>query len=391
MTMVDSRGSGPFQFPSRKPMSQSRSFVNHDGLQPLTKIIPDAHSPPATQHQASYPAHRHSRTLSSSQTPQPAQPSNTSFSQSSYQSTMNNTRRTPSNATSSTYLSSLSNNGFIPGRTPSTVSVSLRRSTSSRSGGSITPSSYVALMRKQKATVWCDRAQHEDPRIVAQQKAAKMRATMEVVGGGTMNRNSMTGSMGSGGVRSKIRHHGAPKPMGYTAGNLVGGGIPMRLSASEVGEEGHSDDDWDNQRNPYHQRTASERSSMGSNSRLAALNQRPPGRYSQGSTPPSGHGHSPVEDIPELSETPVPGDYQPVAGVDYFTGPSGNGGSGSSSEREASFGNLGNMNAPAVSSSRRDDSGKSSEELRRRGSVDDRAGTMTGVLKLFVANPDLSD
>ncbi|KAA6411306.1 MAG: hypothetical protein FRX48_04586 [Lasallia pustulata] len=392
MTMVDSRGSGPFQFPSRKPIAQSRSFVNHDGLEPLTKIVPDSHSPPAArQHQASYPAHRHSRTSSSPLTHESAPSSNTSYSQSSYQSTMNNARRTPSNATSSTHPPSPSNNGFIPGRTPSTVSVSLRRSISSRSGGSITPSSYVALMRKQKATVWCDRAQHEDPRIVAQQKAAKMRATMEVVGGGHLNRNSMTGSLGSGGVRSKIRHHGAPKAVGYTPGNLVGGGIPMRLSANEVGEEGNSDDDWDSQRNPYHQRTASGRSSMGSNSRLAAINQRAPGRYSQGSTPPSGQGHSPVDDIPELSEPPVPGQYHQGAGADYFTAPSGNGGSGSSSEREASFGNVGNMNAPAVMSSRREDIGKSSEELRRRGSVDDRAGTMTGVLKLFVANPDLSD
>lgn len=388
MAMVDSRGAGPFQFPSPNPISQSRSFVNHNGLQPLTKIIPGSHSPSsAGQQQAPYPAHRPSRTPSTSTAPQPSQPSTTSYSQSSYQSTMkNNTRRTPSNATSSTY-----NNGFIPGRTPSTVSVSLRRSTSSRSGASITPSSYVALMRKQKATVWCDRAQHEDPRIVAQQKAAKMRAAMEVIGGGHINRNSMTGSMGSGGVRSKIRHHGAPKAVGYTPGNLVGGGIPMRLSASEVGEEGNSDDEWDNQRNPYHQRTASGRSSMGSNPRLAAYNQRPPGRYSQGSTPPSLQGHSPVEDIPELSETPVPGQYRQGRGADYFTEPSGNGGSGNSSEREASFGNVGDMNAPAVSSSRRDEGGKSPEELRRRGSVDDRAGTMTGVLKLFVANPDLSD
>lgn len=206
-----------------------------------------------------------------------------------------------------------------------------------------------------------------------------------------MNRNSMTGSMGSGGVRSKIRHHGAPKAVGYTPGNLVGGGIPMRLSASEVSEEGNIDNNWDSQQNPYHQQTASGRSSTGSNSRLTATNQRPPGRYSQGGTPPSGPGQSPVEDIPELTETPVPGHYQQEARADYFTGPSGNGGSGSSSEREASFGNVGSMNAPVVINSRRDDGGKSAEELRRRGSVDERAGTMTGVGKLFVANPDLSD
>ncbi|MCJ1303186.1 hypothetical protein MMC08_005994 [Hypocenomyce scalaris] len=303
---------------------------------------------------------------------------------------MNSTRRTPSNAASSTYHSSSPNNGFIPGRTPSTVSIPLRRSVSSRSGASTTTSSYVALMRKQKATVWCDRAQHEDPRLVAQQKAAKMRATREVVGGGSTNRNSMSGSLGSGGVRSKIRHHGAPKAVGYTPGNLVGGGLPMRLSASEVGEEGNSADDGDSQRNPYHQRTASGRSSSGSNMRSAAVSQKPPVRYSQGSTPPSGQGNSPVGDIPELAETPVPGQHQQHGPGDYFTHLVGYGGSGSSSERESSFGNVGNMNAPNVSSSKRDDGGKSSEELRRRGSVDDRAGTMSGV-RLFVANPDLSD
>ncbi|KAK1574584.1 uncharacterized protein LY79DRAFT_487885, partial [Colletotrichum navitas] len=59
----------------------------------------------------------------------------------------------------------------------------LRRSSSSRSGGSPQPTGYVALLRKQKATVWCDRAQYEDPRLVAQQRAAKMRATLEVIGG----------------------------------------------------------------------------------------------------------------------------------------------------------------------------------------------------------------
>ena len=247
-------------------------------------------------------------------------------------------------------------------------------------------------MRKQKATVWCDRSQHEDPRMVAQAKAAKMRATMEIVGGNTQVRAS--GSMGNGslGVRSRIRHQ-FPKVVGYSYANLVGSGVPMRLSASEVGDEDNSDDDADSQRNPYHHRTGSGRSSLASNQRLAAYNQRPPGRLSQGSTPPSGHGSSPGEGFPGLedtAETPVPGGQQQRAASDYFHHPPGNGGSGSSSEREASFGNVGDMNAPNVSSIRKEDK-KSAEELSRRGSVDERAATMRGAVRLFVANPDLSD
>ncbi|KAH6987747.1 hypothetical protein BKA56DRAFT_279058 [Ilyonectria sp. MPI-CAGE-AT-0026] len=123
----------------------------------------------------------------------------------------------------------------------------LRRSISSRSGGSPQPSGYVALLRKQKATVWCDRAQYEDPRIAAQQRAAKMRATLEVTGGarpgagGAPGRTS-TGLSTTGKVSAKIpkiRHHAKTTPdAGYAMGeNHVGvGGVPMRLSATEVEE-----------------------------------------------------------------------------------------------------------------------------------------------------------
>jgi hypothetical protein len=247
-------------------------------------------------------------------------------------------------------------------------------------------------MRKQKATVWCDRAQHEDPRAVAAAKQAKMRATLEVIGGNAPGRTSM-GSLGSGslGVRSKIRHHGAPKAVGYSSANLVGSGVPMRLSASEVGDEDNSDDDADSGRNPYHQRTGSGRSSLASNNRLAAFNQRPPGRLSQGSTPPSGQGNSPAEGMSGLAETseetPVPGRHHQKPG-DYFQHPPGNGGSGGSSERENSFGDVGDMTAPPVSAKKE---GKHAEDLSRRGSVDERAATMRGAVRLFVANPDLSD
>jgi hypothetical protein len=104
-------------------------------------------------------------------------------------------RRTPSTATFSTTNSS--GNGPVPFRQ---TSQDLRRSTSSRSGTLSQPTGYVALMRRQKATVWCERAQHKDPRLLAQQRAAKIRATMEVVRGpgtgriGTSSSASLAGS-----------------------------------------------------------------------------------------------------------------------------------------------------------------------------------------------------
>lgn len=75
----------------------------------------------------------------------------------SYQAYMNQhnptARRSLSNATASTS----STGGGGPVRQNSASSSNLQRTTSSRSGTSAT--SYVALMRRQKATVWCDRAQ----------------------------------------------------------------------------------------------------------------------------------------------------------------------------------------------------------------------------------------
>lgn len=263
----------------------------------------------------------------------------------------------------------------------------LRRSSSSRSGNS--PTSYVALMRKQKATVWCDRAQHEDPRILAQQRAAKLRANKEVVGGNQAGRTSMSSSGVASGVRSKIRHHGAPKASLYAPATFPGGGVPMRLSASEV-DEGDSDADSQYASGPYHHRSGSGRSSLGSERKMPYANAQ--GRMSSSSTPPSGHGSSPSEGMEDLAEeTPVPGNYEGRGG-DYFpktsrTGLSG--GSGSSGERENSFGNPGQM--PQHQLRKADEDRKTSDELRRRGSVDDRTMTMSGAGRLFIANPDLSD
>jgi hypothetical protein len=374
MAMVDF---DPYQLPHRKPVP-----VGHGANPPAT----NAAAEPAN-HGANQPArsHAHSRTVSSSIFPNPV------LIATSYQPAAAHNRRTPSNATSSS-----AGSGTLPIRTSSTVSINLRRSTSTRSGQSCSPSSYVALMRKQKATVWCDRSQHQDPRAVAQAKAAKMQAAMEVVGSGGRTGTGLSVGGSNLGVRSKIRHHGGPKAIAQFSpanANLVGASVPMRLSASEVGDEDNSDDDGDSQRNNPYQRNGSARSSMASNQRLAVYNQRSAGRHSQGSTPPSGQGSSPL-DPAELGEAntaerPGSGDTQRKA-VDYFVQPGGNGGSGSSSERESGFGNVGELKPPGASRVRKDGLSPGAEELSRRGSVDERSSTMRGV-RLFVANPDLTD
>jgi len=133
-------------------------------------------------------------------------------------------RRSPSVNTFST----ISSGGMAPPAAYKTSpTADIRRSSSSRSGG--TPgspqgSSYVALLRKQKATVWSDRAQYEDPRLLAQQRAARMRAQLEVVGSnGGLSVGSLAGagrtstglSSAGGKVAAKIRHHGKPAVIGY--------------------------------------------------------------------------------------------------------------------------------------------------------------------------------
>ena len=236
-------------------------------------------------------------------------------------------------------------------------------------------------MRKQKATVWCDRAQHEDPRILAAQRAAKMRAAMEVAGGSHRYSTSSNNASQSTGIRSKIRHHGAPKASTYTGqANLAGAGVPMRLSASEVDENDSDEETGDSKYVGHHRRNGSATPSMGSG--------RNPGGYMQSSnssTPRS--GHSPDESMGNLAEdeTPTPNEYNMNAS-DYLQ--AGGSGSDDGSQAEASFGRLSGL--PQSTGGRQEMDQKTAEELRRRGSVDDRSMTMSGV-KLFIANPDLSD
>lgn len=227
-------------------------------------------------------------------------------------------------------------------------------------------------MRKQKATVWCDRAQHQDPRILAAQRQAKMRAVMEVAGGhnhSSQARVSASSSGITGGVRSKIRHHGAPKAKDYGAGNMSGAGVPMRLSATEV-----DDEDSDDEQKAYH-RTSSSRSSTGNSNPYSNH------RGYEASPPNATSPNESLGDVAE-EETPMPGRLggQP----DYFGSSTASNGD---VEKEKDFGGV-----PGLPKTRQrsDSEHMSADELRRRGSVDDRTMTMSAG-RLFVANPDLSD
>ncbi|KAF2125393.1 hypothetical protein P153DRAFT_300326 [Dothidotthia symphoricarpi CBS 119687] len=277
-------------------------------------------------------------------------------------------RRTPTSSTSSTT--------GTPNRSNSGA---LRRSSSARSGTS--PTSYVALMRKQKATVWCDRAQYEDPRIVAAQQQAKMRANMEVAGGPhhAPPRSASGGSSMAAGVRSKVRHHGMAKASKYAPVTYTGSGVPMRLSASEV-DEGDEEDGGSIHQGGAHHRTGSGRSSLGSNRRISYANP-VGGRLSTNSSPPQNTTPDELDDVQE-EPTPNP-DEEPAA---YFERSKTNLSFGSGSEGERGFGDVGQMKPlPKLEVKK-----STVDDLIRRGSVDERKATMSSG-RLFIANPDLSD
>ena len=216
-------------------------------------------------------------------------------------------------------------------------------------------------MRKQKATVWCDRSQSLDPRIAAQQRAAKQRAVMEVHGGtnGTVRTSTIT----SGGVVGKIRHGGGPKAPGYAGtANLTGAGVPMRLSANEMlGDEEEERSSLEIQ----HKRTGSGRSSANS-ARFRSGYPRP--------SPPD--GVSPAAGISESAD-------EHRGDEEYFE---------TSQHRnnsiEDSFGSVTEMKAPSAVHQAVENA-KTAEDLRRRGSVDERAMSMGAGVRLFVANPDV--
>jgi hypothetical protein len=281
-------------------------------------------------------------------------------------------RRTPSVNTFSTVSTNPPPPAF---RTSPTTDI--RRSTSSRSTAQAT--SYVALLRKQKATVWCDRAQSEDPRVLAQQRAAKQRADKEVAGR-VANVRTSTGMSGAGKVAAKIRHHGKPGVVGYAPdNNYIGvGGVPMRLSATEVEGEDTDDDDV-SMRRLHHRRTGSSGRSSTNSARRTSY------RASTG-----GKKLSPG-DTPERPGSLVEERAEYLAGDDKLDRAQSTR-SGSSAEKGDALPELGNAaklasNSLLNAALTREKSVKNPEDLKRRGSVDERTMTMsTG--RLFIANPD---
>lgn len=181
-----------------------------------------------------------------------------------------------------------------------------------------------------------------------------------------------------GGVRSKIgRHHGMPKASLYAPQTYAGSGVPMRLSASEV-DEGDDEDAGSQKAGNYHHRTGSGRSSLGSGRRVSYAD--PAGRISSNSTPPQNSSPGELED---LQEEPTPNQFD--SSDNYFEHTKTNLSTGSGSSEERNFGAVAQLptNLPKVEK-------KGTDDLVRRGSVDERTTTMSNT-RLFIANPDLSD
>lgn len=335
---------------------------------------PQSQLPPIAHHRSQHPSHQqHARTssaatasplhrgLSSSQPPSRSSysPSNHSR-QSSVASVVlpNNMQRQPTGA---------SINSSVP-----------RRSTSGRSVATNSPTSYVALMRKQKATVWCDRAQTTDVRTEAARRAAKHRAQLAVQS--TSNAASArTSTLSSGGVVGKIRHGGVPKAPGYVPANMTGAGVPMRLSANEMlGDEEEEQGYMRGDNAMAHGRSGSGKSSTSSAKYRSGYPRPEQGRFSSHSTP-SGDGSPSAKDrIPEESSA------APAASTDYYATREKK----ESIDDEDSFGELKEMAGPN-SGLQAASKAKTAEDLRRRGSVDERAMSMGSGVKLFVANPDI--
>ncbi|KAL4942888.1 hypothetical protein BDV06DRAFT_154616 [Aspergillus oleicola] len=353
--------------PARKPVPsthagpQFQTYQNNGYQQPQYQPHPQAQQYAAHPSVASL-AHSRSRTSSSNVLPyvaqqQQQQPYTTGPSpQHSMTVPYNPMARRLSSATTST--TSTGNPHMNP---------DIRRSTSGRSANG--QMSYVALLRRQKATVWCDRAQAEDPRLRQQKLVDKKRAYLEVHGAGAGGRASTLGS-------GKGKHNSKVKDLSPSA--LVGATVPVRLSANEVGD---ADDDARSDRDFPYRRTGSGRSSLGSGHRYPSGYQR--NTMGSNSSPPNEK-----TDLPGVSEDPAmdkPEENKDTASVkgDAATTHSRN------SEQEDNFGTVGDMGAPSAATLA-EQKAKKAAEIRRRGSVDDRTTSMTNV-RLFVANPDLSD
>ena len=210
-----------------------------------------------------------------------------------------------------------------------------------------------------------------------------MRANREVVSGGASRTN--TGIVTTSKVAAKIRHHGKAPVVGYAPGEThVGvGGVPVRLSATEVEGDGSDDDDGPMMARNQHRRTgSSDRNSSGSGRRGGSGQYRSLGGVGQsaGSTPDRTGSMA----TQQQEESRAPAD-DAASGRAQSSGSCG-------SERRDDVGELGvapaaTPNALHNATLTREKSVKTAEELRRRGSVDERTATLTSG-RLFIANPD---
>ncbi|KAJ6002227.1 hypothetical protein N7499_001907 [Penicillium canescens] len=274
----------------------------------------------------------------------------------------------PSRRMSSTTTSTSSTGNHPTAHGAPSVS-DIRRTASSRSANS--QLGYVALMRRQKATVWCDRAQPEDARLREQAMRDKKRAYLEVHGSGA----GRAGTLASGKIR-----HGPKGAADFSPSNLVGAKVPVRLSANEIGDG--EDDALSSDGGAIHRRTGSGRSSLGSQTRYPSGYSRPQGTMGSNSTPPNEK-----TDLPEVSEN-RPAEIQAEEKSRLSSLVKDDAATTHSSEQEQEdF--VGDMEAPSAANAAAQKA-KKADELRRRGSVDERTTSMTNV-RLFVANPDLSD
>lgn len=152
--------------------------------------------------------------------------------------------------------------------------------------------------------------------------------------------------------------------------------MPVRLSANEIGD---AEEDARSNDGAMHRRTGSGRSSLGSN-RYPSGYQRQPGTMGSNSTPPNEK-----TDLPNVSEN-TNAEIQEAEKSRVSSLTKDDGATTHSSEQEDM---VGDMQAPsaAVAASEK---AKKADELRRRGSVDERTMSL-GNVRLYVANPDLSD
>ena len=248
--------------------------------------------------------------------------------------------------------------------------------------------------------------------MLAAQRLAKQRALAEVAGGPSGSGTMTTRSGSSGGVAAgvrKIRHGGAHKALLYvsptTGGNLVGQGVPMRLSASEVdegsdGEEGAASGAGRTSTmggttiGGHHQRSGSGRSSVGSGRRVgygsgnALVNSRVYGPDSS----PGVHPSSSADDFQTGRRfSTVSAEQGPQQGLTHTrTNLSQRSHSSTgSSAQERGFGGVGDI--PEIREADARVGKESKDDLVRRGSVDERTTTLGARSRLFIANPDLSD